>query len=473
MKAIYNKVGKAIKGLLPLFLAATLIPSFIACSNDNDIIGSGDQSKQMVINKIFLEDATAKDAVYDREVTFARLGQLLRIEGSGFLGLKKIYVNGYETYFNNALLTDNNVWVTLKSDTPVDKAEADVRNTIRFVKDNTETVYDFVIRAASPSISGIDNSLPMAGETVTVSGANLQEISKITFPDGYELTEGITSDEDGEWYSFTMPEGDHGTGSLTAEGANGTAITPAYFNNNDCYIINFDGKGTQGSWNATFSSDDLVDDPLNSGRGKVCMVLPQSVLDEGGIKAAVSSSKAYATAGNDDADDDWNRMTSYISGTTPVDSVALQFDVYCPDAWDLSGQIEFSIQNNLSNYGYGSASTKYSADYKNQAYAWVPWLNRETGDHKAFTTGERWQTITIPLSEFGNYTETEKAGPWTFQNVIDDKNAGSYRNFMIYFCNPDLEYSEKITYPSSLFNQKIYIDNLRIVPISAITVSDF
>lgn len=153
MKAIYNKVGKAIKGLLPLFLAATLIPSFIACSNDNDIIGSGDQSKQMVINKIFLEDATAKDAVYDREVTFARLGQLLRIEGSGFLGLKKIYVNGYETYFNNALLTDNNVWVTLKSDTPVDKAEADVRNTIRFVKDNTETVYDFVIRAASPSIT--------------------------------------------------------------------------------------------------------------------------------------------------------------------------------------------------------------------------------------------------------------------------------------------------------------------------------
>ena len=130
-----------------------------------------------------------------------------------------------------------------------------------------------------------------------------------------------------------------------------------------------------------------------------------------------------------------------------------------------------TIQNNLSNYGYGSACTQYSAQYINQAYAWVPWLDRETGDHKAFTTGNRWQTITIPLSQFGNYTNSEI--DWTFQNVIDDRNAGSYRNFGILFCNSDLVFSEKITYPSSPFSQKIYVDNFRIVPNTAITVSDF
>ena len=50
----------------------------------------------------------------------------------------------------------------------------------------------------------------------------------------------------------------------------------------------------------------------------------------------------------------------------------------------------------------------------------MPWLDRETGKNKPFTTGERWQTITIPLTAFGNYTNTELT--WSFQNVIDDKN---------------------------------------------------
>ena len=265
-------------------------------------------------------------------------------------------------------------------------------------------------------------------------------------------------------------------GSITTEGANGTAISPAYFNNNSCYVINFDGKGTQGGWSATFKAEDLVDDPLNSGRGKVIQIIPDSYLADNpdGVKAGVASIKGFWTAGNGDADDDWNRMTSFIPGTTPLDSVALQFDVYCPEEWDLSGQIEFTLQNNLSNYGYGSACTKYSKDYKNQGYAWVPWLDRETGKHKAFTTGARWQTITIPLTAFGNYTNDELT--WTFQNVIDDKNAGSYKNFGILFCNPDLKWdteAEDADYPSLLFNKKIYLDNFRIVPITAITVSDF
>ena len=470
---IYNKVEKALKGLVPLMLLA-LVPSLTACSDDDD----NNQSTTMTINKIFLETTDAEDENYDREVEFARLGQTLRIEGSGFSGLKKIYVNGYETYFNNALMTDNNIWLTLNSKTPVAKADESVRNTIRFVKDNTETTYQFTIRAASPSISGIDNTLPQAGETVKITGANLDGTTKITLPDGTEVTDGIVNDEeDGEWVTFTMPSGVAATsGSITTEGANGTAISPAYFNNNDCYIINFDGKGTQGGWSATFSADDLVDDPLNSGRGKVVQIIPESYLADNpdGVKAGVASIKGFWTAGNDDADDDWNRMTKFIPGTTPIDSVALQFDVYCPEEWSETGQIEITLQNNLSNYGYGSGGTKYNKDYLNQGYAWVPWLNRETGEVTPFTTGERWQTITIPLSEIGRYTNSELA--WTFQNVIDDKNGGSYKNFGILFCNPDLKWDtskDDADFPASTFNKKIYLDNFRIVPYTAVTVSDF
>lgn len=464
------------KFFLCLAIAAVV---FTGCKDDDN----GGSTTQMTIDKIFLENIN-DEVNKDREVEFARLGQLLRIQGSGFMGLKKIYINGYETYFNNALMTDNNVWVTLNGDTPVEKADESVRNTITLYKsDSNKLVYKFTIRAAAPSISSCDNTLPKAGETVTVYGTNLHETTKVTLPGGIEITSGIISDEDGKWYSFTMPDGVTEAGSITSEGANGTAVTPAYFNDFRCFVTDFDGKGELGSWSATYSSDDLVSDPLATGRGKVAMLVPQVKLDAGGLDAG-SNSLLWATAGNDNANDDWSRMFSIIPETTLASNLALQFDIYCPEPWDESGQLEFSLQNNLSNYGWNSDCTKFSAQYKNTAAVWIPWLN-DDGTHQAFTTGQRWQTITLPLSKFGNYNpETAKsdadkatAAAATLRQVSDDRNAGSYRNFLFLFVNGDIKTEEGVTpvlnYPAKLFTQKIYIDNIRVVNTTAIKVNDF
>lgn len=464
------------KYFLCLAIAAVV---FTGCKDDDN----GGSTTQMTIDKIFLENIN-DEVNKDREVEFARLGQLLRIQGSGFMGLKKIYINGYETYFNNALMTDNNVWVTLNGDTPVEKADESVRNTITLYKsDSNKLVYKFTIRVAAPSISSCDNTLPKAGETVTVYGTNLQETTKVTLPGGIEITSGIISDEDGKWYSFTMPDGVTEAGSITSEGANGTAVTPAYFNDFRCFVTDFDGKGELGSWSATYSSDDLVSDPLATGRGKVAMLVPQVKLDAGGLDAG-SNSLLWATAGNDNANDDWSRMFSIIPETTLASNLALQFDIYCPEPWDESGQLEFSLQNNLSNYGWNSDCTKFSAQYKNTAAVWIPWLN-DDGTHQAFTTGQRWQTITLPLSKFGNYNpETAKsdadkatAAAATLRQVSDDRNAGSYRNFLFLFVNGDIKTEEGVTpvlnYPAKLFTQKIYIDNIRVVNTTAIKVNDF
>ncbi len=436
-----------------------------ACSDDDS---SG--SATMTINRIFLEDV--ESSVPDREVTFARLGQLIRIEGSGFTGLRKIYINGYDTYFNNALLTDNNVWVTLNSKTPVADADESVRNTIQLVKDNAQLTYEFTIRASSPTITGVDNTLPQVGELITVTGTNLQEITSVTLPGGVVVTDGITSDEDGEWFAFTMPSGVTSSGAITCVGANGTAISPDYFNNMNCYIINFDGLGEQGGWSATFTSDDLVDDPLNSGRGKVVQLIPDSYLAENGaVSAGVSNIKGWWTAGNDAATDDWNRMTSYIPAETLVSDLALQFDIYCPEAWNLTGQLEITLQNNLSTYGWGSAGTRPSDEYINQAYAWVPWMDESTGENTGAFQTTGWTTITVPLSKFGNYSG--EGDTHTFQDVIDDRNAGSYRNFGFMFCNSDVTFSDDIAYPASACSLKIYLDNFRIVPNNSVTVSDY
>ncbi len=452
---------KTIKYFWMLCLAVVAF-SFASCKDDDD-----SQSTPMTIDKVFLEDV--KSSVPDREVTFARLGQLIRIQGSGFSGLKKVYINGYDTYFNNALLTDNNIWVTLNGDTPIDKASADVRNKIQLVKDGTSLTYDFIIRAASPSITSVDNTLPKPGELVTVKGTNLQEITKITLPGGVEVTSGITSDEDGEWFTFIMPEGVSEGGSITSEGANGTAVSPEYFNRFDCYIVDFDGKGNLGSWSATYSGDDLVDDPLNTGRGKVAMLIPDKVLAEGPL-AAGKRTDFWATAGNDDAADDWNRMTAFIDGSTPVSEVGIQFDIFVDGTWNNTGQLEISLQNNLSTYGYGSADTKPSTEYMHQAGVWVPWLNSD-GTTTAFETGRRWVTVTMPFAMFGNYSAEDTSA--TFLDVINDRNSGSYRNFLMFFVNSDIEFNDEITFPAAATDLKIYVDNLRVVPLASKAVSDF
>ena len=208
---------------------ALVTAGFTSCSDDDGDAYPGGNGP-VTVSKIYLEDA--ESTVPDREVTFARLGQTLRIAGSGFGGTKKILVNGYETYFNTALATNSSMILQLQSKTPVSSAPDSVRNKIQFIKDSGTYSYDFTIRAASPQITSISNTLPQPGETVTVYGANLQETSKVTLPGGSTVTNitNATGDDEGKWFSFVMPDGVGTGGSITTEGANGTAISAEYFN---------------------------------------------------------------------------------------------------------------------------------------------------------------------------------------------------------------------------------------------------
>src|SRR5690606_24182055 len=198
--------------LLGLFFT---IVSLVAC--DDDKVGTD----PIVVSTIYLQDVNS--TVQDRKVSFARLGQLLRIEGSGFMGLKKVYINGYETFFNTVYVSNNSMLIQISGDTPTTDADDSVRNTIRLLNDGNETIYSFEIRSEAPSITNISNTLPNPGEEITVYGTGLTEIDKVVFPGGIEVTTGITYDEDKEeFFTVTVPNGvsDNG-GSLYVETANG------------------------------------------------------------------------------------------------------------------------------------------------------------------------------------------------------------------------------------------------------------
>ena len=449
---------------------AALSVGFTACNDDDEYFDEKYQDTQIVIKNIYLEDA--ESSVTDRLVEFARLGQMIRVEGSGLMGMKKVYINGYDTYFNRAYVSDNSMLIQINSKTPVVDAAPEDRDIIRFVKDATETSYSFTIRAASPTVTSIDNTLPQPGETVTVYGTNLHETTAVTLPDGTQVTN-ITSDEDGEWYSFVMPSGIQSGGSILSEGAHGSAKSPACFNEKRGIILDFDGTGVQGGWSATYTSDDLTTDPLNSGRNNVVPIIPFSVLDEGGVQSG-GKGKGWFTAGGEkgawsDATENWTRFNDLIPAETLVANIALQFDVYVPEAWS-TGMLEFTLQNNLSSYGYGSTETTNTTNITYPtAVVWIPWL--VDGEVVPYQT-EGWTTITIPINTIGKYQNTEET--LTFANVCEDRAAASYANFGMFFVNTDVvDEDSGYNFTATAFNQKIYVDNWRLVPYETFVISDY
>ncbi|MBZ4034284.1 hypothetical protein K6T82_05870 [Flavobacterium sp. 17A] len=452
MKYILNKKYWAPIALLSMMVFGML---FTSCDN-NDSEGGA-----ITISRVFLEDVNSN--VPDREVTFARLGQTLRIEGSGFAGLKKVYINGYSTYFNVVFVSNNSMLVSVSADTPTIEADPSVRNTIRFVNDKNEVTFPFEIRSGKPEITRISNTMPNPGETITVYGSGLTEVSKVTFPGNIEVTSGIVSDEDGEFFTVVVPNGvsDNG-GPIFAQSSNGGAYSPSYFNYKRGVLIDFDGKGTQGSWDraSMILPADLESAAIGIGNVSHGKYVPHRPAKIASFTAGANRQSEVWTAGT--GVDNWRaQLTPYIPATTPLDKIAFQFDVYVPEAWKDSGFLKICTINNFNG-----------GEWAGGVYNYVPWI--VDGKSVAFqTTG--WVTVTIPLNKF--YAWSKEA--FTFETVLAFREAATYQNFGIYFENSDVKLSNvtgnasEVEFPAKATSVKVYTDNWRIVPLDTPVYNDF
>lgn len=453
MKYILNKKYWAPIAFLGIMVFSML---FTACDN-NDSNG-----KTITISRVFLEDVNS--SVPDREVTFARLGQTLRIEGSGFTGLKKVYINGYSTYFNVVYVSDNSMIISVSSDTPTIDADPSVRNTIRFANDSNETTFSFEIRSGKPVINGISNTMPNVGEKILVVGEGLTEVKKVVFPGNVAVTTGITSDADGKFFTVTMPSGvsDLG-GSLFVEGSNGGVYSPACFNFKKGLLLNFDGQGQHGYWGTSTSMiqpTDLESTAVgveNVSQGKYVPHRPARIAS---FDPAKNRCTEVWTAGN--GVDNWRaQLTPYIPANTPLDKVALQFEIYVPQAWKDSGFLKICLINNFNG-----------GEWTGACYNFVPWI--VDGKSVAFQT-IGWTTVTIPLNKL--YTWSKEA--FTFEAVLAYREAATYQNFGMYFENSDVKLKDvtgtasEVEFPSKATSVKVYTDNWRIVSLNTPVYNDF
>lgn len=427
---------KNISGVYLAFCLLAGLAFFTSCEDDDK-----SDSSPITVTSIHLSDAD--DEVPDRTLNYVRLGYLIRIEGSGFTGMQKIYINGVSAYFNTTLMSDNSMIIKVPNDAPTVEATEDVRNTIRFVKKGTEYTYNFDVRSAAPSISRISHTMPQAGEKITIYGSGLYEISKVTFPGGVTVTEGIESDnEEGTYCILKVPAGITEGGAILVEGSAGATYSPAYFNFKKGLLHNFDDVNNS-SWGGGLISGNLTDVIPATGDGPKSQGIYRSFNKDKEVIPAPAAKASFYWANSAV----WPTIltNSVIPVTTETSKVAVQFDVYFEGAWN-SGTIRMVIAD-----GYGT--DRYCMLY-------TPWL--VNGKITEFENPGSWYTVTLPFSNSADFVDK------TFESVLNAVNGASYKQWGPWFDNIKIDDIE----PEPT-NVVVYFDNLRVVPLEVPAYNEF
>lgn len=462
--------------LLALFMALPMT----ACDNDDDEGASG----PLAIHTVYQHTKKSTTRVIEK----ARLGTMIRLEGTGLATVREIYCNGYPATLNLNYVTPTSVIFRIPSKAPVgSECDPEVVNTIRVVTLSDECTISFLIQDEAPSVSRVSHTLPNPGEMITIYGSRLREIQQVNLPGGVAVTgDGIVEqDEDGEFIRIRIPEdyADEVGGAIEVISANGIAYSRNYFNrrkhivNSKFYAEDSDGfqqannycddckSGSHGyyGWGSNVATD-LTETIPAAGEGNKNTDNAKYGARYGAMPGDSESGALPTTvkvlAGSDNAYDTgvgravFNACAIYtriigltkglgeeaITTATPLAKLALQFDIYVPGKWS-QGRIAYLAVDG-------------GPDYMSSYHPWL--VTTASGKEVVPVEMEGWETVTMPMESFPAFVgetvlylqKAAASGEWTYQSFItfyNDTIAGA----------PE---------PTDIPNFCFYFQNLRIVP---------
>lgn len=431
---------------LILVLFATL---YSACKKD-EVSGSS----KVTVNRISLHNA----AVTDSTVTQARLGTILRLDGSGFSSTTGVYMNGVKINVNPVNVTENHIIFQIPSDLPFgrDIQDTTVRNTIRIVTKKDDYRYKFIIQGALPVINSVSHTLPKEGEEIQILGQNLRDLTALTFPGGIVLTSAqFTVNEDNSVITCKVPAGATTTpGAIRVDGDNGSANSYAYMNRmSGIFISNFtsdpaavgaspcNARPYSFGTNISGTSSNLLptagSGPKNPQYYRQVPAAPAAISVEGNAGGFDFSSCSALTVA-------MTKSAGVFTASTAVSSLAIQYDVYIPVSWS-SGLIRLDLSNGDSKFRY---------DY-------APWALGAGKVNPVIMDG--WRTVTIPLS-----TLVGLNGGKTYQDFLTlvSGKSGSIR-----FLNGTYKDPGGTNYaPAAIPGFQYSFGNFRVVPYTKPTI---
>ena len=176
-----------------------------------------------------------------------RYDQLIYVDGTNLKSVTSVYLNDEDNPLSEDVYSVN---------------DAGTRITIDLTKGGQKGVTGFVMIGYdggtkrenynfTPTVTSFDKTEVAVGETITITGTNLDLVDKITFVNGNgDSSCGVTVQVPGETLTFTVPDGAQ-TGQITLSCIDGgtTTVTPG-----QTITITSSGGGNQGG-----SGDDIFD----------------------------------------------------------------------------------------------------------------------------------------------------------------------------------------------------------------------
>ncbi|MCH3994948.1 MAG: glycan-binding surface protein [Prevotella sp.] len=339
----------------------------------------------------------------DLNATQASMQSVLCLVGNNLKSIKEMYFNDQKAVLNTSYITDHTLFVSVPNEIP-----GKVTDKIYMVnKSGDTTTYDFHVIVPAPVVSTMSYEYASAGTDVTLTGDYFVDDSgtPLTISVGNNKTpvtqiKSITKTS----IVFTMPEGaDEGPVSVTS--VYGT--TRSSFHYKESRGILFDFDGLTGLGNHGWHDRPILTDQTSST----------------GNYMQLGSGSATMTATGDWNDADFAFQYWPGSFNTPVDypadgkkltslvdfsdwkNLALQFEMYVPSSNPWSAGALQVVFAGIDRVTYGNpgididgntvagANNAFMQDDVLPRALYRPWTTNGSYD-----TGDKWVTVTLPLS---------------------------------------------------------------------------
>ncbi|WP_433863781.1 glycan-binding surface protein [Sphingobacterium thalpophilum] len=428
-----------------VFILALLMYSLFSCKKDAS-------SSTIQITGVWSHSRDAESI----QISSVFFNNWIRIHGTGFTGLQRVYFNGTQVPFIPIYVTDNDIIINVPATVPTgsDVTDQSLLNTIQLVTTTGQTSFaGFIFRDPNkiPSVSAVSYTMPFAGDLIEIYGKNLKETSTVTFPDS---TKGTIKSANDSILQVIVPASidRHKHGRITIEVDDEKYSSAPYMFFQD------------GTFLKTFAEEAMVPGGnngikiyANPADIKALTGLPNNpeyVLAIPAIKTDIPVATGNGISGN------FFKFYAYkafytliekngsIKGTTSIENLAIQFDLYMPTPW-ISGAIPFKMNKNRSGVNYA---------YLYNITPWE-WKKNSSGglELSPFRFDNGWKTITLKFSDFPTLAMS------SLQEYAASLQTNAFES-LVGYANYDL--NEDGHTPQAVNNFQMYLANFRLVPLT-------
>lgn len=394
-------------------------------------------------------DVGSKDSL----LVSAAMESQICLVGDNLRSIKELKFNDQKAVLNTSYITDHTLIVSVPKTIP-----SVVSDKMYMITTGNDTIpYDFKVIVPAPSIASMSNEWAAAGESVTITGDYFLDYGnyplEILVGNGYRLPREAITGISKTSITFTMPADMPEREKISIATKYGVSKAPFQYKDNRGLLFDFDtaydGVNVLGNhgWHAQKIQADE-----SSLSGNYLLLGDADMEADGGWNDGNFAFEYWAGTWDKTFDGDGPKLNDVADFTNWTEK-SIKFEMLVPTAnpWRAAPmQLIFAGPDKITLFAANNTFF-HSGDGWGRAL-YMPWNNENT----SYDTGNKWVTVTIPLSDFNKDWDGNVAQK--LFTTVDD-----FASLTIFVVTGS--YNDKTVIPTGVDGHPIIkIDNIRVVP---------